>query len=99
MQCDALRCGDAEFTQLTSGAAIAGSVFSTLGQLTVPYGNDADGVADTTLQANALTTLATQLVEQQIADGRNVSTAELMALEQAQMSALLLRTMGWQTGN
>ncbi|MBB1396471.1 discoidin domain-containing protein [Pseudoalteromonas sp. SG44-8] len=99
MQCDALRCGDAEFTQLTSGAAIAGSVFSTLGQLTVPYGNDADGVADTTLQANALTTLATQLVEQQIADGRNVSTAELMTLAQAQMSALLLRTMGWQTGN
>lgn len=99
MLCDALRCGDADFAQQTSSSVIAGSIFSTLGQLKVPYGNAADGIEDTKLQVNALTTLATQLVEQQIAEGRNVSTPELMALAQAQMSALLLRTIGWQTGN
>ena len=99
MLCDAMRCGDAEFTQATSSAAIAGTEFSTLGLLQVPYGNNADAVADTNLQVNALTTLATELVEQQIAQGRNVSTPELMELAKAQMSALLLRAMGWQTGN
>jgi hypothetical protein len=99
MQCDALRCGDTDFAQATNATAIAGTMFSTLGHLKVPFGNKADGVEDMTLQVNALTTLATRLVELQISQGRNVSTPALMAIAQADMSALLLRVFGWQTGN
>ncbi|MFC3032195.1 discoidin domain-containing protein [Pseudoalteromonas fenneropenaei] len=99
MLCDAAHCGSAMLGETISGEAVAGTALSTLGQLKVTYGSKADGNADSTLQANALTTLATQLVENAVAAGRNASTPELMALAQADMSALLLRAMGWQTNN
>ncbi|WP_105258963.1 discoidin domain-containing protein [Pseudoalteromonas sp. T1lg88] len=99
MVCDALMCGDAQIAQELSGETLVGAQLSTLAQVSVPYGNQADGEADASMQVNALTTLATFLVEQEIANGRNVSSAELMALAQADMSALLLRIMGWQTNN
>ena len=64
--------------------------------MAVPYGTSADGHADTSLQINAPTTLATMLVEQQIAAGRTAATVEHI-LAKADMSALLLRALGWQT--
>lgn len=99
MLCDALQCGEADFAQLTAEGAIAGNTFTTLGQLSVDYGNTNNGEEDAILQANALTTLATQLLEQQINDGKNVSTPELMVLAQSQVSDLLLRLLGWNTSN
>ena len=99
MLCDALQCGETDFAQLTAEGAIAGNTFTTLGQLSVDYGNTNNGVEDATLQANALTTLATQLLEQQINEGKNVSTPELMVLAQSQVSDLLLRLLGWNTSN
>ncbi|GEK07953.1 discoidin domain-containing protein [Pseudoalteromonas peptidolytica] len=99
MRCDASRCGSVGIGEQVSGDYISGVTLATLSHVAVPFGSNADGSADATLQINALTTLATMLVEQQIAEGRNVSTPELMALAKAQMSALLLRALGWQTGN
>ncbi|RZG16676.1 discoidin domain-containing protein [Pseudoalteromonas sp. CO342X] len=99
MRCDASRCGSVEIGEQVSGEYIAGVTLATLSHVAVPFGSNADGSADATLQINALTTLATMLVEQQIAEGRNVSTPELMALAKVEMSALLLRALGWQTGN
>ncbi len=99
MLCDAKQCGDVSLAEFVSGEAIAGLTLTTLSVVNVPYGSQADGVADSSMQVNALTTLATQLVEQAISEGRNVATAELMALAKADMSALLLRAMGWQTNN
>lgn len=99
MRCDASRCGSVGIGKQVSGDYIAGVTLATLSHVAVPFGSNADGSADATLQINALTTLATMLVEQQIAEGRNVSTPELMALAKVEMSALLLRALGWQTGN
>ncbi|MFY8327347.1 discoidin domain-containing protein [Pseudoalteromonas sp. ZZD1] len=99
MLCDALQCGDTDFAQLTQAGALAGNTFTTLGQLAVDYGNANNGVEDGTFQANALTTLATQLLEQQIIEGKNVSTTELMELAQSQVSDLLLRVLGMQITN
>ncbi|CAH9050530.1 hypothetical protein PSECIP111854_00549 [Pseudoalteromonas sp. CIP111854] len=99
MVCDARQCGSAAMGDMVSGEYIAGVTLSTLSHIAVPYGASADGSADATVQLNVLTTLATMLIEQQAAAGRNVSTPELMALAQADMSALLLRAMGWQAGN
>ncbi|MEJ6473386.1 discoidin domain-containing protein [Pseudoalteromonas piscicida] len=99
MRCDAMQCGAAGLGEMVSGDYLSGVTLTTLSQVAVPYGTSADGHADTTLQINALTTLATMLVEQQISAGRNVATAELMALAKADMSALLLRALGWQTSN
>ena len=94
MRCDAMQCGAVELGEMVSGDYLSGVTLTTLSQVAVPYGTSADGHADTSLQINALTTLATMLVEQQIAAGRNVATAELMALAKADMSALLLRAAG-----
>ena len=99
MVCDAATCADAALGGVVSGDFIAGTELTTLGQLSVDYGNHADGTADSHLQANVLTTLATELIEQAIADGRNVSTPELLTLAQQEYSALLLRALGWQTNN
>ncbi|NUZ12783.1 discoidin domain-containing protein [Pseudoalteromonas sp. McH1-7] len=99
MRCDASRCGSVGIGEQVSGDYISGVTLATLSHVAVPFGSNADGSADATLQINALTTLATMLVEQQIAEGRNVSTPELMALAKAQMSAILLRALGWQTGD
>lgn len=99
MRCDAMKCGAVGLGEMVSGDYLSGVTLTTLSQVAVPYGTSADGHVDTSLQINALTTLATMLVEQQIAAGRSVATAELMALAKADMSALLLRALGWQTGN
>ncbi|WP_206483048.1 discoidin domain-containing protein [Thalassotalea sp. G2M2-11] len=99
MICDATSCGDANLGDSISGELIAGTELTTLGQLSVDYGNHADGNADGQMQANVLTTLATELIEQAMLDGRNVSTPELLSLAQAEYSSLLLRALGWQTNN
>ncbi|WP_448213667.1 discoidin domain-containing protein [Colwellia sp. MEBiC06753] len=99
MICDAPVCAGINLGGVVSGAFVEGTQLTTLSQLAVPYGNNADGQADLVTQANALTTLATQLIEQAIADGRNVSSPDLLALAQAEYSALLLRALGWQTNN
>lgn len=95
MVCDAPVCGSVNQGGQVSGNAIAGTQLTTLGYLAVPFANVADGQVDANMQASALTTLSTKLIEAAIADGRNVSTPELLVLAQQEYSALLLRAMGW----
>ncbi|MDF2178606.1 discoidin domain-containing protein [Aliiglaciecola sp. CAU 1673] len=94
MLCDAASCAGVPMGELLSGAALTGAHLSTLGNLTVTYGSSADGTADVQFQATALTTLGTRLIEQDIANGRNVSNEQLLALAQAQYSDLILKALG-----
>lgn len=95
MVCDAAQCGDVSLGDMVSGTSLAGTELYSLSYLNVPYANNADGQADTAFIANALTTLATQLIERDIAAGRNVSTLQLLELAQTEYSALVLRALGY----
>jgi predicted nucleic acid-binding protein len=95
MICDAAQCGDSSLGDMVSGTSLSGTELYSLSHLKVPYGNSADGQADTAFMANALTTLATQLIERDIAAGKNVSTLQLLELAQAEYSALVLRALGF----
>ncbi len=94
MVCDAALCGDASLGDIVSGTSLAGTELYSLSYLKVPYANSSDGQADSAFIANALTTLATQLIERDIATGKNVSTLQLLELAQAEYSALVLRALG-----
>jgi hypothetical protein len=94
MVCDAALCGDASIGDMVSGTSLAGTELYSLSHLKVPYANSTDGQADSAFIANALTTLATQLIERDIAAGKNVSTLQLLELAQAEYSALVLRALG-----
>lgn len=97
MICDALICGDAIQGGDVTGAQVAGAELTTLAYLSVPYGNPADSDVDLTVQATGLTTLATRLIEQAIADGRNVSSQQLLEIAQAEYSTIVLRAFGLDT--
>jgi hypothetical protein len=94
MICDAANCANMTIGESLSGAPLTGSVFTTMSYVDVPYANDADGTSDATFQANALTTLATALVEQDIADERNVSVRELFELALSDNSDVVLKALG-----
>jgi predicted nucleic acid-binding protein len=95
MVCDAAQCGDASVGDMVSGTSLAGTELYSLSHLNVPYGNGADGQADTAFIVNAFTTLATQLIERDIATGKNVSTLQLLELAQAEYSTVVLRALGY----
>jgi len=99
MVCDAAACGDSSMGGMVTGNAVAGTELSTLTYLAVPFGAASDGVADTSFNANVFTTFATKLIERDIAEGRNVSTLQLLALAQAEYSALVLKALGYDGKN
>ena len=97
MVCDAAMCGTVTLGETVTGDQIDGTTLTTLGYVSVPYNSTADGTADTEIQATALSTIATSMIETAIADGRNVTSADLLALAQAEYSSRLLRAVGWDT--
>lgn len=99
MICDAPTCGDLFRGDIVSGSGVVGIELSTLAYLTVPYANPADSSADGNFRASVLTTMATQLIEQAMADGRNVSSPQLLELAQEEYSKIVLRALGYDAKN
>jgi len=95
MVCDAANCGGESIGGMLSGSAISGTQLSTLTYLTVPYGNEASGQSAASYHANVFTTFATKLIEQDISEGRNVSSLQLLELAQAEYSSLILKALGY----
>ncbi|MDX3774213.1 discoidin domain-containing protein [Chromatiaceae bacterium AAb-1] len=94
MVCDAINCAGTDIGGLLSGAPLTGSKFTTLTYVQVPYASSSDGVADASFQANALTTMAAELVAKDVAGGRNVSVRPLYEMALADNSQTLLRALG-----
>ena len=94
MVCDAAACGVFATGDILTGADLGGVVLSTLAYVSVPFASTADGTADAEFNINALTTLATSLLESQIAAGRNASSAQLFTLAQLDVSETVLRGLG-----
>ncbi|MBU2179637.1 MAG: discoidin domain-containing protein, partial [Gammaproteobacteria bacterium] len=94
MVCDAAHCGTAGLGDVVSGAPLTGTNFTTLTWVQQPYAAKSDGVVDARFQANALTTIASQLVASDVAGGRNVSVRALYEMALADNSALLLKALG-----
>ena len=93
MLCDAALCGDAKLgEQMTSG--LDGLELTTIEPLSVPFASTSDGTADMTFQATALTTIATTMIETDIAEGRNVTTVALLDLAKDEYSEVLLKALG-----
>ena len=63
MVCDAAACGSFATGDILTGADLGGVVLSTLAYVSVPFASTADGTADADFNINALTTLATRLLE------------------------------------
>ncbi|HEX5791642.1 MAG TPA: discoidin domain-containing protein [Rheinheimera sp.] len=94
MLCDLSLCGEATLGTEVGAEALGTVTLSNLFWLKVPLGATADGTADATVQANALTTFASQLLEAAIAGGRNVSALATLEPAQLEYSAQLLRILG-----
>ncbi len=94
MMCDAISCAGTELGKSFSGSPLTGSTLSTLTYVEVPYANSSDSQADATFQANALTTVATSLIEKAVADGKNVSVRPLYELALAEFSTITLKAIG-----
>lgn len=94
MVCDAVSCAGTALGGELSGPALTGSKFSTLTYVAVPYANASDAVADATFRANALTTIATELVAADVAAGRNVSVRALYEMALADNSQTVLKALG-----
>ena len=93
MVCDAAFCGDAKLgEQMTSG--LEGLELTTIEPLSVPYASSSDGNADMTFQATALSTIATTMIETDMAEGRNVSTVALLDLAKDEYSGILKKALG-----
>jgi len=95
MACDAASCGSASWGSSISGSALDGAELLSYIYLDVPYGNGADTQADVSFKANAFTTMASRLIADDIAAGKNVSTPELLLAAQAKYSALVFRALGY----
>lgn len=94
MMCDAISCAGVDMGDMLSGAPLEGTKFTTLTYVQVPYASSSDGVVDASFQANALTTIASTLVAEQVAGGRNVSVRPLYELALADNSQTLLKALG-----
>ncbi len=99
MVCDAVRCGDIALGQNLTGAALGTLQLQSLVWIKATLGATADGKADAAFQANALSTLATGLLTQAIAQGRSISALESLAPAQLEYSSLLLRILGVEANN
>jgi len=94
MMCDAISCAGTELGKSFSGSPLTGAELTTLTYVEVPYTNTSDNQADASFQANALTTIATSLIEKAVAEGKNVSVRPLYELALAEYSATTLKAIG-----
>ena len=94
MLCDLSLCGETVLGSAVSADALGAVTLTNLFWLKAPLGAAADGTADATVQVNALTTFASQLLEAAIAGGRNVSALATLEPAQLEYSAQLLRILG-----
>jgi hypothetical protein len=94
MTCDAINCAGVGMGETLSGAPLTGTTLSSLTYVKVPYASSADSAADASFQANALTSIATLLIEQAVADGKNVAVRQLYELALEEYSALTLKALG-----
>jgi hypothetical protein len=94
MLCDLNLCGAAALGTEVGADALGTVALSNLFWLKAPLGATADGTAEATVQVNALTTFAGQLLEAAIAGGRNVSALATLEPAQLEYSAQLLRILG-----
>lgn len=94
MLCDLSLCGETALGAEVGADALGTLTLTNLFWLKAPLGTTADGTADATVQVNALTTFASQLLEAAIAGGRNVSALATLEPAQLEYSAQLLRILG-----
>jgi hypothetical protein len=94
MLCDAISCAGTGLGESFSGSPLTGSELTTLTYVEVPYKNVSDSNADASFQANALTTIATSLIEKAVAEGKNVSVRPLYELALSEFSAYTLKALG-----
>ncbi|GAC20353.1 discoidin domain-containing protein [Paraglaciecola arctica] len=94
MMCDAITCASVGMGEVLSGSPLTGSNLTTLTYVNVPLYSQADGTADATFNANALTTIATSLIEQAVTEGRNVAVRQLYELALEEYSATTLKALG-----
>jgi hypothetical protein len=94
MMCDAISCAGTELGKSFSGSPLTGSELTTLTYVEVPYTNTSDSQADAVFQANALTTIATSLIEKAVAEGKNVSVRPLYELAITEFSETTLKAIG-----
>ncbi|MBU3020250.1 discoidin domain-containing protein [Aestuariibacter sp. A3R04] len=99
MICDASACGAVGLGETVDATQLDGVTLSTLTWVESPLGSQADGTAEAEFQANALTTFATVLVEQAIAEGRNISAQATLLPAQSEYSVLLMRILGVDASN
>ncbi|MGI2259813.1 discoidin domain-containing protein [Shewanella sp. GXUN23E] len=94
MVCDASVCGSASLGQLTPGDELAGVSLSSLVWVEATLGTPAGGEVEAEFQVNALTTLATALIEDAMAAGKNISGKSTFEPAQEEYSTLVLRLLG-----
>ncbi|WP_340678757.1 discoidin domain-containing protein [Paraglaciecola sp.] len=93
MMCDAIDCAGVAMGQELSGEPLTGTVLKSLSYVKVPYGAPAAN-SSLPFQANALTTIATPLVENAVVNGANVTQKVLFDLQAFKASDLALRALG-----
>ncbi|MFT6988101.1 MAG: hypothetical protein ACJASL_000061 [Paraglaciecola sp.] len=94
MMCDAITCAGVAMGEVLNGEALTGTVLKSLSLVNVPYGTSAGNNGGATFQANALTTVATPLIEKAVVDGANITIQALFDLQTQMASDLTLRAMG-----
>ncbi|MFC3120602.1 discoidin domain-containing protein [Agaribacter flavus] len=94
MICDAPMCGDVAMGEVLSGGALEGTSLRSFTYVGVPYANAADGTQDASFQASALTTVASNLIDNAAAAGRNVGVRELFEAAMLEFSETTLKGLG-----
>jgi hypothetical protein len=93
MMCDAIDCAGVTMGEELSGEPLTGTVLKSLSFVKVPYGAQASG-SSLPFQANALTTIATPLVENAVVNGANITQKVLFDVQALSASDLTLRAIG-----
>tara|TARA_R110002060_G_scaffold73701_1_gene82688 strand:- start:1424 stop:4258 length:2835 start_codon:yes stop_codon:yes gene_type:complete len=96
MMCDAIDCAGVALGQELSGEPLTGTVLNSLSFVNVPYGSAANS-SSVPFQANALTTIATPIVESAVAGGANITQQVLFDSQAVIASELALRALGVAT--
>lgn len=94
MTCDAMNCAGVTMGESLSGEPLTGTVLKSLAFVNVPYGTSAGSNDGASFQANALTTIATPIVEQAVVDGANITQGVLFELQTQIASDITLKAMG-----
>ncbi|WP_299075317.1 discoidin domain-containing protein [uncultured Paraglaciecola sp.] len=94
MMCDAITCAGVDMGMELSGAPLTGSTLKSLAYVSVPYASSADGSADASFVANSLTTIASDLLENAAAAGKNISVRPLFELAMSEFSTITLKALG-----